>query len=97
MDFCQGSDTSSDNAGSLGITVNSNKSLIGEGTSGVIKGKGLRIVSGVVRNIAITDINPKYVWGGDAITINQADLVWVDHVTVRVSRTRNKLKKYKTD
>lgn len=52
MDFCQGSDTSSDNAGSLGITVNSNKSLIGEGTSGVIKGKGLRIVSGA-KNIII--------------------------------------------
>lgn len=91
MDFCQGSDTSSDNAGSLGITVNSNKSLIGEGTSGVIKGKGLRIVSGakniIIQNIAITDINPKYVWGGDAITINQADLVWVDHVTTaRIGR-----------
>ncbi|KAH1743874.1 hypothetical protein KXV22_005417 [Aspergillus fumigatus] len=80
-----------DNAGSLGITVNSNKSLIGEGTSGVIKGKGLRIVSGakniIIQNIAITDINPKYVWGGDAITINQADLVWVDHVTTaRIGR-----------
>jgi pectin lyase len=79
--------------------------LIGEGTKGVIKGKGLRIVNGVKnviiqyvailqrfhtradidqvsRNIAVTDINPKYVWGGDAITINQADLVWIDHVTV---------------
>jgi pectin lyase len=31
----------------LGITVGSNKSLIGEGTSGVIKGRGLRIVNGV--------------------------------------------------
>ncbi|KAB8068038.1 pectin lyase D [Aspergillus leporis] len=80
-----------DNAGSLGITVNSNKSLIGEGTKGVIKGKGLRIVNGVknviIQNIAVTDINPKYVWGGDAITINQADLVWIDHVTTaRIGR-----------
>jgi pectin lyase len=36
----------SDNAGVLGITVKSNKSLLGSGSSGVIKGKGLRIVSG---------------------------------------------------
>ncbi|KAJ6139923.1 hypothetical protein N7471_006409 [Penicillium samsonianum] len=80
-----------DNAGTLGITVKSNKSIIGSGTAGVIKGKGLRIVSGannvIIQNIAITDINPKYVWGGDAITINNADMVWIDHVTTaRISR-----------
>lgn len=50
-----GSDASSDNAGSLGITVNSNKSLIGEGIAGVIKGKGLRIVSGA-ENIIIQSV-----------------------------------------
>ncbi|OJJ95626.1 hypothetical protein ASPACDRAFT_35786 [Aspergillus aculeatus ATCC 16872] len=80
-----------DNAGVLGITVGSNKSLIGEGTSGVIKGKGLRLVSGVsniiIQNIAITDINAEYVWGGDAITLDEADLVWIDHVTTaRIGR-----------
>ena len=36
------------------------------------------------RNIAITDINPQYVWGGDCITLNDCDLVWIDHVTVRL-------------
>jgi pectin lyase len=36
----------SDNAGTLGITVASDKTIIGEGSTGVIKGKGLRIVSG---------------------------------------------------
>ena len=36
------------------------------------------------RNIAITDINPQYVWGGDGITLNDCDLVWIDHVTVRL-------------
>lgn len=36
----------------LGITIKSNKSLIGSGTAGVIKGKGLRIVSGA-NNIII--------------------------------------------
>ncbi|KAL4949472.1 pectin lyase fold/virulence factor [Aspergillus filifer] len=80
-----------DNAGVLGITVNSDKSLVGEGSSGVIKGKGLRIVSGasniIIQNIAITDLNPRYVWGGDAITIDNSDLVWIDHVTTaRIGR-----------
>ncbi|BCS19948.1 polysaccharide lyase family 1 protein [Aspergillus puulaauensis] len=80
-----------DNAGVLGITVKSNKSLVGQGSSGVIKGKGLRIVSGasnvIIQNVAITDLNPKYVWGGDAITLNDADLVWIDHVTTaRIGR-----------
>ncbi|KAF5022681.1 hypothetical protein F66182_5229 [Fusarium sp. NRRL 66182] len=78
-------DVSYDKAGLLGITVNSDKSIIGVGSKGVIKGKGLRIVNGVknviVQNIHITNLNPQYVWGGDAITINGADLVWIDHVT----------------
>lgn len=44
------------------------------------------MVSGVsniiIQNIAIEDLNPQYVWGGDGITINGADLIWIDHVTV---------------
>lgn len=74
-----------DKAGVLGITVKSNKSLVGQGSSGVIIGKGLRIVSGasniIIQNIMITNINPQYVWGGDAITLDNTDLVWIDHVT----------------
>ncbi|KAF2771034.1 putative pectate lyase [Teratosphaeria nubilosa] len=72
-------------AGVLGITVASDKTILGEGTSGVIKGRGLRMVSGasniIIQNIEITDINPHYVWGGDAITIDDADMIWIDHVT----------------
>ncbi|KAL4966204.1 polysaccharide lyase family 1 protein [Aspergillus stella-maris] len=84
-------DVTYDNAGTLGITVNSDKTILGEGSAGVIKGKGLRLVSGtsnvIIQNIAVTDINPKYVWGGDGITINDADLVWIDHVTTaRIGR-----------
>ncbi|RAL09106.1 polysaccharide lyase family 1 protein [Aspergillus homomorphus CBS 101889] len=80
-----------DKAGVLGITVNSNKSIVGKGSAGAIKGKGIRMVSGtrnvIIQNIAITDINPRYVWGGDAITLNDADLVWIDHVTTaRIAR-----------
>lgn len=61
------------------------------GSKGVIKGKGLRVVSGaknvIIQNIAVTDINPKYVWGGDAITVDDSDLVWIDHVTTaRIGR-----------
>jgi len=41
----------------------------------------------IIQNIAITDINPKYVWGGDAITLDSTDLVWIDHVTTaRIGR-----------
>ncbi|KKK23136.1 hypothetical protein ARAM_005955 [Aspergillus rambellii] len=80
-----------DNAGILGILVASDKTLIGEGDAGAIVGKGIRIVSGakniIIQNIAITDINPKYVWGGDAITLNDCDMVWIDHVTTaRIAR-----------
>ncbi|KAJ4337416.1 hypothetical protein N0V87_004739 [Didymella glomerata] len=74
-----------DKAGVLGMTIGSNKSLIGQGSKGVIKGKGVRIVSNaknvIIQNVRFTDINPQYVWGGDAITIDGADLVWIDHVT----------------
>lgn len=36
------------------------------------------------RNIEITDINPEYVWGGDAITLDDCDMVWIDRVTVNI-------------
>jgi pectin lyase len=68
------------------IDVASNKTILGVGSSGVIKGKGLRFRGGVkniiVQNIAVTDLNPEYVWGGDAISFDGSDLIWVDHVTV---------------
>lgn len=74
-----------DKAATLGINVKSNKSIVGIGSKGIIKGKGLRLVSGVkniiIQNVHITNLNPKYVWGGDAITIDNVDLVWIDHVT----------------
>lgn len=80
-----------DKAGMLGITVNSNKSIVGQGNKGIIKGKGLRMVNGVrniiIQNIQVTEINPAYVWGGDAITIDGADLIWIDHVSIsRIGR-----------
>ncbi|KAF2105542.1 pectin lyase A precursor [Lophiotrema nucula] len=75
-----------DTAGVAGINVRSNKSIIGVGSKGVIRGKGLRIANGaknvIIQNIHITELNPQYIWGGDAITVDGADLVWVDHCKV---------------
>lgn len=78
-----------DNAGVLGITVGSNKSLVGK-SGATIKGKGLRLVGSsnvILQNFAVTDINPKFVWGGDGITLDDTDLVWIDHVTVSFEST----------
>ncbi|CAG8882049.1 unnamed protein product [Penicillium nalgiovense] len=72
-----------DNAARSPINVGSNKSIVGVGSNGVLKGKGLRIAGGnsnvIIQNIHITDLNPQYVWGGDAITLDDTDLVWIDH------------------
>ncbi|KAF2179080.1 polysaccharide lyase family 1 protein [Zopfia rhizophila CBS 207.26] len=66
------------------INIKSNKSIIGEGNKGVIRGKGLRIANGaknvIIQNIHITELNPQYIWGGDAITLVGTDQVWIDHV-----------------
>lgn len=73
-------------AGTTGIDVGSNKTILGDGDKGAIKGKGLRFRDGVsniiVQNIQISDLNPEYVWGGDAIYFDGSDLIWIDHVTV---------------
>jgi pectin lyase len=78
-----------DNAAKNPLTVASNKTLVGEGTSGVLYGKGLFITGSnvIVQNIYITELNPHLVWGGDAITIRGADDtapsgIWIDHVKI---------------
>ncbi|KAF7589025.1 hypothetical protein BBP40_004852 [Aspergillus hancockii] len=67
------------------IDVASHKTILGVGQNAAIKGKGLRFRGGatniIVQNIAVTDLNPEYVWGGDAISFDGADLIWIDHVT----------------
>ncbi|KAI5361827.1 Putative pectate lyase, pectin lyase/virulence factor [Septoria linicola] len=77
-----------DNAGTSPIKVKGDKSIIGSGSSGVIKGKGLSLQNDVsniiIQNIQITDLNPEYVWGGDAITLNGCSNVWVDHVAINL-------------
>ncbi|KOS20948.1 putative pectin lyase F [Escovopsis weberi] len=72
-----------DNAARTPLDVGSNKSIVGVGNRGVIRGKGLRVRGGnhnvIIQNIHITDLNPQYVWGGDAITMDGSDMVWIDH------------------
>ncbi|KAG6580118.1 Pectate lyase [Phytophthora cinnamomi] len=64
-------DVTYDNAAKEPLTVASDKTLVGEGTKGVLNGKGLLITGSnvIVQNIHITNLNPHLVWGGDAITI----------------------------
>ncbi|KAI9172580.1 putative pectin lyase E [Paramyrothecium foliicola] len=85
-DTCDGGtwvSCSYDNAPSKPIDVKSNKSLVGVGSGAAIRGKGLRLRGGVsniiIQNIHFTDLNPQYVWGGDAITLDGCDRVWLDH------------------
>lgn len=52
-----------DNAAIEGIAVASDKTLIGQGSSGVLIGKGLRIAGAtnvIIQNIHITNLNPEY-------------------------------------
>jgi len=80
-----------DNAGLKPLKVGSNKTLIGLGDKAGIQGAGLFIGDGahnvIVRNLTLSDINPRVVWGGDALTLNKADGVWIDHNTfARIGR-----------
>ncbi|WP_445380508.1 pectate lyase family protein [Pseudomonas syringae] len=80
-----------DNAGLKPLKIGSNKTLIGLGDKAGIQGAGLFIGDGahnvIVRNLTLSDINPRVVWGGDALTLNKADGVWIDHNTfARIGR-----------
>ncbi|TEB33083.1 pectate lyase [Coprinellus micaceus] len=69
-------------AGLNPLKVGSNKTLLGKGSNGGIKGKGLKITGAnniIIQNIKITDINAQYVWGGDAIQIDGGSGIWIDH------------------
>ncbi|GMF64497.1 unnamed protein product [Phytophthora lilii] len=88
---CDGStvNVTYDKAAITPLTVGSNKTLVGEGTKGVLNGKGL-LISGsnvIVQNVHITNLNAHLVWGGDGITIRGESNVapkriWIDHVKV---------------
>ncbi|KAJ7709035.1 pectate lyase [Mycena rosella] len=68
-------------AGTKPLVVASNKTLLGKGSTGGLKGKGLKITGAnniIIQNIQITDINAQYVWGGDALQIDGGSNIWVD-------------------
>ncbi|KAI4596856.1 hypothetical protein KJ359_005201 [Pestalotiopsis sp. 9143b] len=72
-----------DMAAYQGINVKSNKTLVGKNNA-VLYGKGLRFVGVsniIIQNVAITNLNPKYVWGGDALSFSDTNNIWIDHVT----------------
>ncbi|GMF55380.1 unnamed protein product [Phytophthora fragariaefolia] len=62
-------DVTYDNAAKAALAVTSDKTLVGEGTKGVLNGKGLIITGSnvIVQNIHITNLNPHLVWGGDGV------------------------------
>lgn len=73
-----------DQAGREPLSVGSNKSILGVGGKGVIKGKGLFLEKGssnvIIQGIELTTINPGFVWGGDALDLQgNNDGIWVDH------------------
>jgi pectin lyase len=73
-----------DTAGTTALSVGSNKSILGVGGKGVIKGKGLSIKKNasnvIIQGIHITTINPGIVWGGDALDMQGGNTkIWVDH------------------
>lgn len=93
--------------GTTAINVASDKTILGVGNKGIIKGKGLRFVniqniivqnirkSGyqyeitgfllIIDNLDVTNLNPQYIWGGDAFTFSGTSKIWVDYCTVRSS------------
>lgn len=73
-----------DTAGPTALKVGSNKSILGVGGKGVLKGKGLSLAKNaknvIIQGLEFTSINPGVVWGGDALDFQGGnDGVWVDH------------------
>lgn len=84
--YCSGRqlfDLTYDTAGGTPLRVGSNKTVVGVGKNAGIKGKGFYLRDGasniIIRNLSLTDINDGVIWGGDAITIDGASDVWIDH------------------
>ncbi|PSN64157.1 pectin lyase-like protein [Corynespora cassiicola Philippines] len=73
-----------DAAADTPLKIASNKTLVGRGSSPTIAGKGLDLSGStnvIVQNVHITNLNPQSVWGGDAVTLDGTDRVWIDRCT----------------
>lgn len=65
-------------------TYPSDKTLINKNKA-ILNGKGLRFVdifNIIIQNIKLTNLNPKYVWGGDPLSFSGTQNIWIDHVTL---------------
>ncbi|KAL9931349.1 hypothetical protein V8E36_009746 [Tilletia maclaganii] len=74
-----------DKAGTTALTIASHKTIVGQGSAGVIRGKGIRMAAVeniIIQNIKIHQVNSKFVWGGDGIDIAGVQNLWIDHVTI---------------
>ncbi|ETL84874.1 hypothetical protein L917_15430 [Phytophthora nicotianae] len=85
-----------DNAAITPMTVTSNKTLRGIGTTGVIMGKGLWLNGDniIIQNVHITELNRHLVWGGDAFYIQGSNggstamnKIWLDHVKCTINNS----------
>lgn len=68
------------------VPIGSNKTLVGLGRGAQLRGARLAIEERsnvIVRNLAITDVNPDLIEAGDGISINSSSNVWVDHCTFK--------------
>ncbi|KAK6591602.1 Pectin lyase 1 [Botrytis cinerea] len=66
------------------------KSIVGVGSAGKIKVEvsTLQVLKNIIiQNVEFVEMNPKYIWGGDAISVDGTDLLWIDHVKIsRIGR-----------
>ncbi|HLP42186.1 MAG TPA: hypothetical protein VK465_11805, partial [Fibrobacteria bacterium] len=71
------------------IFVKPNKTLVGMGRGAVLRGSAMYIQgptnggNAVFRNLAIHDINPHVIEGGDGITSDNASKLWIDHCSFK--------------
>jgi pectate lyase len=71
------------------ITCRANKSLIGMGRGANLRGSAITVRGNengkncIFRNLAIFDINPKFVEAGDGITPVTTSNIWVDHCSFK--------------
>jgi pectate lyase len=64
--------------------VGSDKTIVGLGRGAQLYGGSLNIGDSknvIVRNVALYGVNPALIEAGDGISLDEADGVWIDHVT----------------
>jgi pectate lyase len=68
------------------LHVASHKTIVGLGRGAQLRGVVFEVGASenvIVRNLALTDVNPTLIEAGDAISVAGAGRLWVDHVTFK--------------